>query len=479
MSDTENYNLDFEYGISQRGERIVIHNGHEFTRKKENMTSTNWRCARWKSNNCKMTLTTCDGRITRISGQHHHLAVPGKAEARQLVEAMKTEARTQQKPVNSHIIASTLQDIDSKTAVQLSMPTRSAINRALNRTKTESCDTPIVDRHFELPAKYESFCLYDSGIEDSERFLIFGDSENLAALKWHKKLWLCDGTFNVCPSQFYQLYSIHIQIGGFYPACVYAVLSNKKEATYRRFLVALQFLTDNIMPEQILLDFEQAALNAFSNAYPQSQIKGCYFHLCQSFNRKISEIGLQRFNERNPEFALNLKMLPALSFLPEEMVTASFDLVIEEWGELSVKHDIDDATTDKFDELAMYFQATYVKGKQIGSQKRPPIFPIHLWNHQIEAAEGLARTTNAVEGWHCGIKSLFQGAHPALNILLDKLKLDSATQKFNMLKASSGSCNKPRKKYRELNEKVQNLQKQFNKDNIIPYLRALAHLSHS
>ena len=58
-----------------------------------------------------------------------------------------------------------------------------------------------------------------------------------------------------------------------------------------------------------------------------------------------------------------------------------------------------------------------------------------LWNHSQEAAEGLKRTTNAVEGWHLGVTELFQGSHPSLYTFFDKIQMDSINQKFNILKA--------------------------------------------
>ena len=42
---------------------------------------------------------------------------------------------------------------------------------------------------------------------DPERILIFGDGDNAHALRVKNSLWLCDGTFKICPMQIYQLTS--------------------------------------------------------------------------------------------------------------------------------------------------------------------------------------------------------------------------------------------------------------------------------
>ena len=190
-------------------------------------------------------------------------------------------------------------------------------------------------------------------------------------------------------------------------------------------------------------------------------------------------MGLKRLYETNHDLNLSLRLIPALSFVPVEMVNAAFDLVIEEIENVSDKFDLDDNITQKLDEVASNFQRTYIKGETIGRNSREPLFPVNLWNHSEEAAAGLIRTTNAVEGWHLGVATLFKGNHPSVHTFLEQIKLDAANQKFNIMKAMGGNSNPSRKKYRELNEKVKNICKNFNKDSILTYLYSLAQLSHS
>ena len=235
--------------------------------------------------------------------------------------------------------------------------------------------------------------------------------------------------------QFYQLYTIHIQIGGFYPPCLYDLLPNKTEQLYSKFLNAITSVSDNAQPSRILLDFERAAVNAFTSEFPESSIKGCYSHLCQAFLRKINELGLKKAYENNCELSLALRLIPALSFVPTDLVEQSFESAIEEIEHVVDRLDLEQSLSDKIDELASYFQRSYIKGETIGRNSRQPLFPMSLWNHSQEAAEGLIRTTNAFEGWHLGVTALFQGSHPSLYTFLNKIQMDSANQKFNILKA--------------------------------------------
>ena len=316
---------------------------------------------------------------------------------------MKQDTKIQQVPVNSIIIANGLQSVSEEKAVQLALPCRSAINRALNRQKVNDRPTlpPIVDRHFEVPKQHEDFGVFDNSTPSTFNSLAFTPP----------------------------------------PPCIYALLPNKTEDTYKKLLKGLSTITENTEPHRILLDFERAALNAFASHHTGALLKGCYFHLCQAFKRKINEVVLKRLYETNHDLNLSLRLIPALSFVPVEMVNAAFDLVIEEIENVSDKFDLDDNITQKLDEVASYFQRTYIKGETIGRNSREPLFPVNLWNHSEEAA--------------------------------------AANQKFNIMKAMGGNSNPSRKKYRELNEKVKNICNNFNKDSILTYLYSLAQLSHS
>ena len=97
---------------------------------------------------------------------------------------MKQGTKIQQVPVNSIIIANGLQSVSAEKAVQLALPCRSALNRALNRQKVKERPTvpPIVDRSFEVPKQHGDFCVFDNGIEDPVRVLIFGDQDNIRNL---------------------------------------------------------------------------------------------------------------------------------------------------------------------------------------------------------------------------------------------------------------------------------------------------------
>ena len=90
-------------------------------------------------------------------------------------------------------------------------------------------------------------------------------------------------------------------------------------------------------------------------------------------------------------------MLPAKN---SELVRASSEPVIEEITDVIEREQFEESAVKKMDELAIYFKSTYIKNPIVN--KKPP-FPIEIWSQYDAAGEGVARTTNSVEGWHYGL----------------------------------------------------------------------------
>ena len=118
--------------------------------------------------------------------------------------------------------------------------------------------------------------------------------------------------------------------------------------------------------------------------------------------------------------------------------------------------------------------------KQLNSKTTRQWVALNLCNlANRKQSEGVARTTNAVEGWHFGIQAFFSGSHPSLWRTLENLKKDAATQKYLYLQSTAGTEFSRRKKYRELEAKVKNAIERHQDENTIAFLRAMASLSMS
>ena len=161
------------------------------------------------------------------------------------------------------------------------MPSKASLFKVSQRVRQKKDLIQFPDpasRNFDVPEEFNSFLVHDTGKEDHERIMVFGDNEMIKYLQ-SSPSWLADGTFKSSPKIFYQLYTVHIQGPGIAPACVYGFLPNKTESTYKRFLDILLSLLPNAAPDKVLIDFELAAMKAFEKALPNANISGCFSHL--------------------------------------------------------------------------------------------------------------------------------------------------------------------------------------------------------
>ena len=131
---------------------------------------------------------------------------------------------------------------------------------------------PVLPPMYQLTSTGGQFLRYDSGIGDDERILIFASDQGLELLS-NSEHWLCDGTFKVCSEIFYQVYTIYALVNGRVFPCLLALLPNKNQQTYETFFREISNLVPGI-PQDILFDFERAAMNTLELLLPNVEIKG-------------------------------------------------------------------------------------------------------------------------------------------------------------------------------------------------------------
>lgn len=96
-------------------------------------------------------------------------------------------------------------------------------------------------------------------------------------------------------------------------------------------LNAIKEKSPHLHPSTIITDFELAAKNAFRKAFPNAQQHGCFFHFGQCFYRKIQKIPevLEKYSdESDPDYALKVKCISALAFVPPNIVRSTFEELI-------------------------------------------------------------------------------------------------------------------------------------------------------
>ena len=452
---------------SQRGGEVFLHEGHEYLRRTPaqwmSPDKKYWRCRKYKSQSCKAMLVTQGERIVSGPSEHSHSGDPVQVA---VVRARTTIVNRAEGGLETpRLILGEQLTVMSDDALAR-MPRKSSLERQVRRKRQKMDNVHPVphDRNFELPQEYQDLVLADTGPNDENRIIVLGSQELVGYLRG--EVWAADGTFSTTPAIFFQLYTIHAKVGDQYPPCVYFLLPNKTADTYRRMLQIMHDIIPEADPVKILLDFERGAMNAFSERFPNAIVSGCFFHLSQSVIRKVSELGLKTTYETDEEFSMLVRSLPALAFVPEEEVEERFEEVAAAFPDEPAVNN-----------LISYFESTYVRGPRLAGRYRDPTFPPGVWSHFADAVLLEPKTTNACEGFHNALKSLFMCTHPSVWKFLNGIRKDIAIQRLLHIRAEQMQGEGRRKKWVELARRLRaKVELYFEEPDKLRYLRAIAHM---
>ena len=197
-------------------------------------------------------------------------------------------------------------------------------------------------------------------------------------------------------------------------------------------------------------------------SFPEAEIQGCYFHLCQSLARKIQSVGSKSEFECNMECKLLLKSLAALSFVPADDVKVFFGTLVQSFPD-----------KESYNAVLSYFHCTYIEG----AAGRTPMFPVKIWNHFDSEIEESPKTTNCDEGFHNALNSVFHCSHQSVWYLFDGLQRDVACHILTLVNTEAGSPEVKKRKYANQHKILaQSVRKYSTEDDVLKYLRKTANL---
>lgn len=178
------------------------------------------------------------------------------------------------------------------------------------------------------------------------------------------------------------------------------------ESTYCCLFEALKSIKPELNPDTIMIDFEKAAINAISKKFPVTKIRGCFFHFTQSVWRHVQQSGLQQRYTEDSEFALQIRMMTALSVVPVADVEQAFNDLMDTSYYTAHK--------ELLTPMVIYFEDTWIGRIVRMNRRKPALFPINLWNCYAYLEENIPRTNNSVEGRHNSFSSTLNVIHPSI-----------------------------------------------------------------
>ncbi|KAG0442780.1 hypothetical protein DMUE_0003 [Dictyocoela muelleri] len=158
----------------------------------------------------------------------------------------------------------------------------------------------------------------------------------------------------------------------------------------------------------IIIDFEQAALNAFQIVFPQSKVFGCFFHFCQNMYKNVNTNKLSQNYKNDSEFRNDVKMMMSFSFLPPGLI----EIYSKEYENYlkTRKH------YDNIKIIWWWYKNLYLKENL---NERKTVFNSTFWSSHKRILSSSPLTTNEIEGWHRSLNFNVGISHPNIPILIN------------------------------------------------------------
>lgn len=230
-------------------------------------------------------------------------------------------------------------------------------------------------------------------------------------------------------------------------------------ATYTTILTKLKETEPLLNPRIIMVDFEKAAMEAAKQIFPETSIKGCYFHFCQCIFRHVQAFGLQAEYQKNANCLQHIRYLAALAFIPAADVCKSFNALK---GFAFFKTKLRQKKSNGYQDLFKYIEQTWIGKVNDRNEYQSGRFTLDTWNMYEMALDGLPRTNNATEGWHNALRIFFGASHPQIYRFIDGIKKEQALQEVTMAHVLSGHPpKKGLKKYDDLTNRLKAIVKTY------------------
>lgn len=279
---------------------------------------------------CKGRLTT-DAENKVLSQQDHNMHAPDQT----AVEVKINQARFK-KTAAEHSATPLSALLNAETAkihqeIQGYMPSDNAMKRSGQRIRRKDFPpepTGPQDVVFEAnwcKVNGDDWVLHQDA-SDENPCIVLATKANLRYLK-QSSVWYGDGTFDVSPKMFYQMYTIHCPVMGKVLPMVYCLMSNKTADSYRKvFNILNTNMANGALVNKFRADLEKAPIMQFLDVFPNSEVETCFFHFAQANWRQIQRLGLSPLYLENFEVRRAVKSFTALAFVPPEDDTKFFKL---------------------------------------------------------------------------------------------------------------------------------------------------------
>lgn len=392
---------DYNVMYGEKNKKLVIVQGFKFGFQKMLANDVErWICTQ-RSCKCYLKIDSREVIIERKVDHNHNAIDTSVLNRQKLSNSVKRAACDNIHELPSKIVRRELAsgDVDTLTMTDIRRiksnlhHARSQLHPPLPKTLADLHDA--LDRYDLVTNRGENFLFINDRISN---IVGFSCETNLNVLRQAKTMYV-DGTFESSPKLFQQIFIIHTVIDNIYVPLAFFLLPDKTISSYKN---ALLHIKNYVQPDIVYVDFEKAIHAALRAVWPTVQLKGCRFHLGQSWWRKILTVGLSKdYRDKESEDGKLLKYIFGLPLLAPHEVEPSF---FDDFMPLK-------PVNEKYDEFFDYLLETYILPDSD--------FPPSMW---AELSASCKRTTNACESFHSKLNCLFNKPHPNIYYIADTLK---------------------------------------------------------
>jgi hypothetical protein len=167
-----------------------------------------------------------------------------------------------------------------------------------------------------------------SKLENGWGITVFATDEAIEGLGQCNNIFM-DGTFKSVPRPYTQLFAIHWYYRDRVIPLVFSLMVDRHVGSYRQIFGHIRRkysrITNNqLLPVNIITDFETGLINTAETEYPQARMYGCFCHFCRSLWRKIQSEGLQQAYSRNEHLRKLVRKIMAIAYLPVAVVRQNY-----------------------------------------------------------------------------------------------------------------------------------------------------------
>lgn len=215
-------------------------------------------------------------------------------------------------------------------------------------------------------------------------------------------------------------------------------------------------------------------INVVRVQFPDASHHGCLFHLGQNLWRHIQKSGFASRYGNDSDFALRLRHILALAYLPVDQIPDAFEQIKQH------------VLPEDAEPVTEWFEMYYIKGRphsHINGLKvtvtwSSPLFPPHLWSIHEQVELRLPRTQNNVEAWHRRWNALLNNNRYGLYSTVRHLMKEQVNTNHIIERSQAGIEKTPPKKIRRVySHAIQRICENRVKMDTLDFLRGIANVT--